>query len=168
MDPTAEATAIPRLLTTRSRERWGVVGARFLRFLPPSLSLRSLGHQTRIMTWTVLSSQGDLDDLLKLFGNFHDGCLREAHVWTEHYVYPNLHMHCFGDLDTRVRLLVQSQYRCPSAIELLFEQVTTFHLQPSAANYDSIITGLPCFTTRRHSTGQTPAGGYPPKRPATT
>ncbi len=31
-------------------------------------------------------------------------------------------------LDLRVRLLFQRQYANPSAIELLFEQVTTFHL----------------------------------------
>jgi hypothetical protein len=46
-----------------------------------------------------------------------------------------------GDLDTRVRLLIQRQFKAPSAIELLFEQVITFHLQPSPENYDSIIFG---------------------------
>jgi hypothetical protein len=48
-------------------------------------------------------------------------------------------MHCSGDLDTRVRLLVQRQFPNPSAIELLFERVVTFHLQPRPQNYDSII-----------------------------
>jgi hypothetical protein len=73
------------------------------------------------------------------FGGFHDSCLREAHVWSEHYVHPDLKMHCSGNLDTRVRLLIQRQFKNPSAVELLFEQVTAFHLQPSAENYDSII-----------------------------
>jgi len=48
-------------------------------------------------------------------------------------------MHCSGDLDTRVRLLVQRQFPNPSAIELLFERVVSFHLQPAPQNYDSII-----------------------------
>src|SRR5450759_44715 len=48
-------------------------------------------------------------------------------------------MHCSGEQDTRVRLLIQRQFSAPSAIELLFEQVVTFHLQPSPDNYDSII-----------------------------
>lgn len=91
------------------------------------------------MTWNALSSQSDLDALLKLFGGFHDGCLHEAHIWTEHSVDSEMRMSVSGDLDTRVRLLIQRQWRDPSAIELLFEQVVTFHLQPSAANYDSII-----------------------------
>jgi hypothetical protein len=50
-------------------------------------------------------------------------------------------MSCTGDLDTRVRLLIQRQFRAPSAIELLFEHVVAFHLQPSPDNYDSIIFG---------------------------
>ncbi len=91
------------------------------------------------MDWIPLSSQNDMDDLFKRFGEFHDGCLREVHAWTEHYVEPDLCMSCSGELDTRVRLLIQRQYRNPSAIELLFEQVVTFHLEPSPANYDSII-----------------------------
>ena len=91
------------------------------------------------MNWQHLESQTDLDRLLSLFGGFHDGCLREAHIWTEHYVFPDLRMHCIGDLDTRVRILFQRQFSNPSAIELLFEQVTTFHFQSSLPNYDSII-----------------------------
>src|SRR5438128_2002435 len=92
-------------------------------------------------TWTSLTCQSDLDNLSKLFGGFHDGCIREAHVWTETYVDPDLCMSCPGDLDTRVRLLVQRQFESPSAIELFFEQVTMFHLLPSPENYDSIIFG---------------------------
>ncbi len=91
------------------------------------------------MTWNALSSQSDLDALLKLFDGFHDGCLREAHIWTEHSVDSEMRMSVSGDLDTRVRLLIQRQWSGPSAIELLFEQVVTFHLQPSPDNYDSII-----------------------------
>jgi hypothetical protein len=90
-------------------------------------------------TWNHINSQADIDGLLTTFGGFHDGCLREAHIWIEHYVKPNLHMRCTGDLDTRVRILVQRQFSAPSAIELLFEQVVAFHLQPSPDNYDALI-----------------------------
>jgi hypothetical protein len=91
------------------------------------------------VVWNPINSQADIDCLLTLFGGFHDGCLREAHIWTEHYVDPTFSMHCTGDLDTRVRMLIQRQEKEPSAIELFFEQVITFHLHPSAENYDSII-----------------------------
>src|SRR5258706_13915877 len=91
------------------------------------------------MIWNHLASKTEVDNLLKVFGGFHGGCLREAHVWTEHWVASDLRMRCTGELDTRVRLLIQRQFSAPSAIELLFEQVTAFHLQPSPDNYDSII-----------------------------
>jgi hypothetical protein len=97
------------------------------------------------IVWNHLASKADTDNLLKVFGGFHDGCLREAHVTTEHWVASDLHMHCTGELDTRVRLLIQRQFRAPSAIELLFEQVVTFHLQPSPHNYDSIIFDATMF-----------------------
>jgi len=88
-----------------------------------------------------LRSQADADELLSRFGAFHDSCLHEAHVWSDHYVYSDLRMHCTGDLDTRVRLVIQRQVSGLSAVELLFEQVLTFHLQPSPQDYDSIIFG---------------------------
>lgn len=91
------------------------------------------------MNWIPLTTQVELDALLLRFGNFHDGCIREAHIWTETYVMEDLKMHPPGHLDTRIRLLVQRQWRDPSAIELLFEEVTTFHLVPPPENYMDII-----------------------------
>nr|WP_255291925.1 hypothetical protein [Bacillus pseudomycoides] len=42
---------------------------------------------------------------------------------------------------TNVRILFQRQYENPSAIELLFEGVTQFHLTPPPENHDSTIFG---------------------------
>jgi hypothetical protein len=92
-------------------------------------------------SWIPLLSQADLDQLMLSCGGFHDGCFREAHVWTESFVDADMRMSVASDLDTRVRLLIQRQWKDPSAIELLFEHVTTFHLQPSPEKYDSIIFG---------------------------
>jgi hypothetical protein len=91
------------------------------------------------MNWQSLTSQADLDVLISLFGGFHDGCLKEAHLWTGNCVFPDLSMSCAGNLDIRVRLLFQRQFNNPSAIELLFEQVTAFHLHPCPPNDDAII-----------------------------
>ena len=74
-----------------------------------------------------------------VFGHFHDSCIREAHLWTGHWVSPTLSMACSGDLDTRIRFLIQRQFKNPSAIELQFEEVTRFNLVPTPENYDSII-----------------------------
>ena len=76
---------------------------------------------------------------MDIFGGFHDACIREAHLWTGHWVAPDLSMSCPGDLDTNLRVLVQRQFANPSAIELLFEQVTRFNVVPTPENYDSII-----------------------------
>jgi hypothetical protein len=89
--------------------------------------------------WLELESPEELEVLLVLFGGFHDGCLREAHVWSETWVAEDLSMACPGHLDTNVRMLFQSQWRDPSAIELWFSEVVAFHLTPSPENYDSII-----------------------------
>ena len=89
--------------------------------------------------WNPIASEADVERLLDVFGAFHDGCLREAHVWTETYVEDDLRMHFLGDVGTCVRILFQRQFRDPSAIELLFERVVAFHLRPAPPNYDSII-----------------------------
>ena len=91
------------------------------------------------MDWKKIETQGDADMLMELLGHFHDSCIREAHLWTSHWVSPTLSMSCSGDLDTRISFLIQRQFKNPSAIELLFEEVTRFNLVPTPDNYDSII-----------------------------
>ena len=91
------------------------------------------------MDWKEIKTQADADALMEAFGDFHDACLKEAHLWTDHWVSSDLSMACNGDLDNRVRLLIQRQFQKPSAIELLFEEVTRFNLVPTPENYDSII-----------------------------
>lgn len=91
------------------------------------------------MRWKDIKTQSEADALLSIFGYFHDACIRELHMWTEHWVSENLSMACNGDLDTKIRILIQRQFENPSSIELLFEEVERFNLVPSPENYDSII-----------------------------
>jgi hypothetical protein len=42
--------------------------------------------------WQSVETEGDAERLRTVFGDFHDGCLREAHVWTETYVSEDLSM----------------------------------------------------------------------------
>ncbi len=93
------------------------------------------------MTWNEITNQTDIDELMAVFGEFHDGCIREMHLWTESCVERNLSMSCSDHLDHHVRLLVQRQYSDPSAIELLFDEVKYAAINPSAENYLSIIFG---------------------------
>ncbi|HEV2969970.1 MAG TPA: hypothetical protein VGY55_08265 [Pirellulales bacterium] len=89
------------------------------------------------MDWKEIKSQADADALMGVFGGFHDSCIREAHLWTGHWVTPELRMRCVSD--NHLRVLFQRQFTNPSAIELIFEYVTRFNLVPAPENYDSII-----------------------------
>ncbi|WP_346937342.1 hypothetical protein [Clostridium sp.] len=42
------------------------------------------------MSWFEIKMQSDIEKLLECFGYFHDGCLKELHMWTCTYVNENL------------------------------------------------------------------------------
>lgn len=90
-------------------------------------------------SWIEVITSDDVESLLTTFGWFHDSCIKELHMWSRHFVYPDLSMQTSGDLDHNVRVLFQRQEKCPSAIEMRFEEVTGLHVDPAPYNYDSII-----------------------------
>ena len=116
------------------------------------------------MNWNEINTQADADALMDLFGDFHDGCIREAHLWTDHWVGADLSMSCPGHLDNRIRFLVQRQFRDPAAIELLFEQVTRVNLVPTPDNYDTIIFGA-SLLIRDGTVFWSPEGEWSPDSP---
>jgi hypothetical protein len=73
-------------------------------------------------------------------------------------------MSCPGYLDNKIRFLIQRQFSDPSAIELVFEQVTRFNLVPSSDNHDSIITAA-TLLTHGGAVYWSPEGGWSPGRP---
>jgi len=89
------------------------------------------------MDWIEVKDNKDIKNLLNIFGRFHDSCIKELYMWNESYVDGNLTMGMSPELPN-VRILFQRQYRDPSAIELLFEGVTQFHIVPGQ-NYDTVI-----------------------------
>lgn len=91
------------------------------------------------MSWNEMKTKEELDQLLQVFGGFHDSCLKEMYMWTGAYVSEELSMAMSSG--TNVRMLFQRQYENPSAIELLFEGVVKINITPSPENYDSIILG---------------------------
>lgn len=91
------------------------------------------------MEWKKLQNTDDVENMLKIFGYFHNSCLKELHMWNEHFVDDDLSMSVSGYLDHKVRILFQRQARNPSSIELMFEQATQMHVLPGPENYDSII-----------------------------
>lgn len=91
------------------------------------------------MDWLEVKNNKDIDEILVKFGYFHDSCLKELYMWTDSYVDEELSMSVSPELDTNVRILFQRQSNHPSAIELLFEGVTQFHIVPTPIYYVSII-----------------------------
>ncbi|XER11090.1 hypothetical protein SATMO3_12600 [Sporomusa aerivorans] len=59
--------------------------------------------------WKEVKTEHDIENLMRVFNRFHDSCLKELHLWTDHYVSPDLSMAVSGELDCKVRILVQRQ-----------------------------------------------------------
>ncbi len=89
--------------------------------------------------WHELTNERDIAELMDLVGHFHDGCVREIHVATGHFVGENLSMSV--DWQTTVHMIVQRQFREFSAVELRFEEVTGLNVSPPPPNCESIIFG---------------------------
>lgn|SRR5579872_3766266 len=87
--------------------------------------------------WQALQSQTQVEDLVSLFGNFHDACVREMHAATGHYVDERLSMTV--DWRTTVHMLIQRQYRPFSAVELRFEEVIGLRFSAPSPDYENII-----------------------------
>ncbi|EST12652.1 hypothetical protein [Sporolactobacillus laevolacticus] len=67
------------------------------------------------MEWKEIKDSKDIENILYLFGGFHDSCLKELYMWTESYVDENLSMRMPTELDTHARILFQRQVHNPSA-----------------------------------------------------
>ena len=87
--------------------------------------------------WKEITDDKDIETLLQLYGNFHDGCLREVHIVTKESVDKGLSMSFDGTLTAT--LLFQRQYKNPTVIELKFDSVGQFNFNPPGPGYDSII-----------------------------
>ncbi|MFM9329349.1 hypothetical protein [Paenibacillus mesotrionivorans] len=97
------------------------------------------------MDWIPLTDQEEINKFMSAFGRFHDACLKELYLWTDHYVNNDFAMNVSNKLDNRIRVLFQRQWNDPSAVELLFEEVVKLCISPSSENYDSIIFGASLY-----------------------
>lgn len=108
-------------------------------------NLRSESPKAVKVKWTEIASQEDVDLLMDVFGGFRESCLREVHVWTDHWIRPDLSIYYPSDLNTRIRVLFQRQVKAPSAVEILFEKVTHVNLAPTPERYYPVIFGARMF-----------------------
>ena len=93
-----------------------------------------------------LTSKAQIDEFMRLFGQFHDTCLKEVHISTGHWVGKELAMATPSDEATKGHLLFQRQFNNPSAIELLFEKIVRFNIVPPEENHFGIIFSATMIT----------------------
>jgi hypothetical protein len=117
------------------------------------------------MEWTEIKTQADVDALMEVYGNFHDSCIREAHLSTDHWVSSNLYMRVGVGPDMRIRFLIQRQFKDPSAIELLFEDVVRFNFVSAPENCDSIISDA-ALSVQGGNIYWSPEGNWNPEKPS--
>ncbi|AEE92445.1 hypothetical protein [Tepidanaerobacter acetatoxydans] len=86
------------------------------------------------MDWKEINSENDINDLLKTFGGFHDGVLREMHLWNDYYVDEDLRMDS-GDGMLNAKVLFQRQGKEPSVIEIIFLGIDKINIVSTPPNY---------------------------------
>lgn len=90
------------------------------------------------MGWIEIKDANDIKHLLDYFGNFHDGCFREIHLWNSYFVTDELSM-CCGDNSLNGNILFQRQYEKPSTIEICFNEIQSIYVNsPRAGIWQSI------------------------------
>jgi hypothetical protein len=101
--------------------------------------------------WNVVKSQADADNLLKIFGGFHDGCIKEMKYVSGEYVNNKLGMMPFNTL-RNLNVIFQRQCANPSSIEIVFSKLIRMNLSPRDEQYDDIIFGASIFVTENSIT----------------
>ena len=91
--------------------------------------------------WNEIISQDDLNNFMRLFGGFHDSCLKELKYTSGAYVEKNLLMHPFNK-ERVLKVIFQRQYENPSVVEIEFTGLLRMNLYlEDSDNYTCEITG---------------------------
>ena len=88
--------------------------------------------------WNEITSQSDLDYLMKLFGGFHDSCIKEFKYVSGAFVNENLSMQPINS-ERALRIVFQRQFNNPLAIEMEFIGLLQLSLYPADENKTSEI-----------------------------
>ena len=78
--------------------------------------------------WKQISSKHEIEDLLNLFGGFHDGCIRDIYLTTKQRVDNDLSM--TFDNEQEAIVLFQRQFKNPTVIELRFSELERLNFNP--------------------------------------
>ncbi|WP_026881375.1 hypothetical protein [Clostridium akagii] len=96
------------------------------------------------MNWIEVKTKDDIKNLLDVFDFFHDGCLREIHLWNSYYIGSDLSM-AAGEGTLNAKVIFQRQSKNPSAIEVCFSEVQRMNIVATNPNYWYMILGASLF-----------------------
>lgn len=77
--------------------------------------------------WNHIRAQTDIDNLMNVYGGFHDSCIKEMYYAGSGYVNSG-----FGMCNTKnatLKILFQRQYDNPCVLELMFNGVVSLNLK---------------------------------------
>lgn len=88
--------------------------------------------------YKYLTNENDIENFMKLYGYFHDSCIKELKYESGMYVNSNLSMQPIND-KRNLNIIFQRQFSTFSTIEMVFEGLVCLHLNPSSSDMDGII-----------------------------
>ena len=94
--------------------------------------------------WNEIHTEDEIKNLMKLYGGFHDACLKEIRYISGAHVGDNLAMNPFNNIRT-VDVIFQRQYRNPTVIVMRFIGLDVLHLCPQKENYTCDIHNVMMF-----------------------
>ncbi len=83
-------------------------------------------------TWSQVATQAEADELVEIFGGFHDSILRESKFCLGAFINPNLAL-VVGN-KPYLRCIFQRQNLAPTVIEVVFSNVGYFQIKPDCEN----------------------------------
>lgn len=91
--------------------------------------------------WNTVSTLEELEAFLNHVGHFHDGVLKEVHWVNQDFVNEALCL--LPEQLATARLLVQRQWKDPSAVEIVLKRVWSLKLDTVAFIFDSMASTEP-------------------------
>ena len=88
--------------------------------------------------WHQVQAQSDIDQLLEMYGGFHDSCIVSLHYVSGTYVDGDNAMVFGSDDDFALNIVFQRQWE-PKGLELCFSGVRCFHITALQDNYFDVI-----------------------------
>lgn len=96
------------------------------------------------MIWNELNTLIDLENLMTIFGGFHDSCIKELKYISGAFVGSDLCMNPINSIRA-VNIIFQRQYKDPMVIEMEFTGLINLTLTPTDENFTCELHGASMF-----------------------